>query len=239
MKRALVTGASGGIGEAIALQLAEDGYEVIVHANSNLAKAEEIADLINAKGGKAEAVAFDVTDTELVGKILESLIHDKPIQILVNNAGVTDDMLLAGMTYEQWHKVTSVSLDGFYNVTHPLMMPMLRERWGRIINISSVTGIIGNPGQVNYAAAKAGLHGATKALAKEVGARNVTVNCIAPGIIETAMTKDIFSDEFINQVVPMKRAGKPEDVANLVSFLASDKSNYISGQVISVSGALV
>ena len=239
MKRALVTGASGGIGEVIARQLAEDGYEVVVHANTNLAKAEQIASEITADGGKAKAIAFDVTDNDVAREALEALVEEQPVQILVNNAGVTEDMLLAAMTYEQWHKVTSVSLDGFYNVTQPLMMPMLRERWGRIINISSVTGILGNAGQVNYATAKAGLHGATKALAREVAPRNVTVNCVAPGIIETAMTDKVFSEQDISQLIPMKRAGKPEDVANLVSFLASERAGYISGQVIAVSGALV
>jgi len=239
MKRALVSGASGGIGEVIARQLAEDGYEVVVHANTNLVKAEQIANEITANGGQAKAMAFDVTDNDVAREALEALAEEKPVQILVNNAGVTEDMLLAAMTYEQWHKVTSVSLDGFYNVTQPLMMPMLRERWGRIINISSVTGILGNAGQVNYATAKAGLHGATKALAREVAPRNVTVNCVAPGIIETAMTDKVFSEQDISQLIPMKRAGKPEDVASLVSFLASERAGYISGQVIAVSGALV
>ena len=239
MKRALVTGASGGIGEVIARQLGEDGYEVVVHANTNLVKAEQIASEITANGGQAKAMAFDVTDNDVAREALEALVEEKAVQILVNNAGVTEDMLLAAMTYEQWHKVTSVSLDGFYNVTQPLMMPMLRERWGRIINISSVTGILGNAGQVNYATAKAGLHGATKALAREVAPRNVTVNCVAPGIIETAMTDKVFSEQDISQLIPMKRAGKPEDVASLVSFLASERAGYISGQVIAVSGALV
>lgn len=238
MKRALVTGASGGIGEAIARQFGEDGYEVIVHANTNLAKAEDIVTKIIANGGKARAITFDVTDNAAAHEALSVLVDEQPIQILVNNAGVTEDMLLAAMSYEQWHKVTSVSLDGFYNVTQPLMMAMLRERWGRIINISSVTGILGNAGQVNYATAKAGLHGATKALAREVAPRNVTVNCVAPGIIETGMTDKVFSEQDISQLIPMKRAGKPEDVASLVSFLASDRTGYISGQVIAVSGAL-
>lgn len=239
MKRALVTGASGGIGEAITLQLAEDGYEVIVHANTNLAKVEQLADQIKAKGGKARAITFDVTDNQQSREILEALAEEQAVQILVNNAGVTEDMLLAAMTYEQWHKVTSVSLDGFYNVTQPLMMPMLRERWGRVINISSVTGILGNAGQVNYATAKAGLHGATKALAREVAPRNVTVNCVAPGIIQTAMTEQVFSEQDISQLIPMKRAGEPQDIADLVSFLASERAGYISGQVIAVSGGLI
>lgn len=239
MKRALVTGASGGIGEAIALQLAEDGYEVIVHANTNLAKVEQLANQIQTKGGKARAITFDVTDNQQSRETLEALAEEQAVQILVNNAGVTEDMLLAAMTYEQWHKVTSVSLDGFYNVTQPLMMPMLRERWGRVINISSVTGILGNAGQVNYATAKAGLHGATKALAREVAPRNVTVNCVAPGIIQTAMTEQVFSEQDISQLIPMKRAGEPQDIADLVSFLASERAGYISGQVIAVSGGLV
>lgn len=239
MIRALVTGASGGIGQAIAHVLANDGYEVIVHANRNISKAESIAEDIAKQGGVAKAISFDVTDGAKACEVLESLIDERPVQVLVNNAGVTDDMLLAGMRYEQWHKVTSVILDGFYNVTQPVLMPMMRTRWGRIINVSSVTGLIGNPGQVNYAAAKSGLHGATRALAREVAVRKVTVNCVAPGIIATEMTRDVFSEDDIKRLVPMQRAGSPEEVANLVSFLASERASYISGQVISVSGAMI
>lgn len=239
MIRALVTGATGGIGETIARQLASDGYHVILHSNSKPEKANKIVAELASKGFSAEAVSFDVSAHNQTIVAIEKLLENGPIQIVVNNAGIHADMLMAGMEYETWHKVLSVSLDGFFNVTKPLLLPMMRTRWGRVINISSISGIIGNAGQSNYSAAKAGLNGATKALAREVASRGVTVNAIAPGIIDTDMSKEYFSDEDINKLVPAKRAGTPQDVANLVSFLASDRSDYISGQVIAVSGAMV
>lgn len=238
MKRALVTGGSGAIGAAICRALAADGLHVIVHANSRLDAAEVLAGEIRTAGGSAEAVCFDVTDATTTSAALEKLLQEGAIQVLVNNAGIHHDGILAGMSQEQWHSVIDVSLNGFFNVTQPLLLPMLRTRWGRIVNISSIAGVMGNRGQANYAAAKAGLIGATKSLAQEVASRGVTVNAIAPGIIESPMIKDAFSAETINSLVPMKRAGKPEEVAALVSFLASDKSAYISGQVISINGAM-
>lgn len=239
MIRALVTGATGAIGEAIARQLASDGCHVIVHSNSKPDKAEVIAqDLVKA-GCTAESIVFDVTDTSAVEAAMEKLLQEGAIQVVVNNAGVTDDMLMAGMETSSWTHVIDVSLNGFFNVTKPLLLPMMRTRWGRVINISSISGLLGNAGQVNYSAAKAGLNGATKALAKEVASRSVTVNAIAPGIIDTDMANSHFSEEEIKKLVPMKRAGTAQEVADLVSFLASDRANYISGQVIAINGALI
>ena len=179
-----------------------------------------------------------MTDKEAASEALEAELENGVIQVVVSNAGITDDTLMAAMSHEQWGRVIDVSLNGFFNVTQPLIFPMLRSRWGRVIAISSVTGMIGNAGQVNYAAAKSGLHGACKSLAREVGVRNISANVVAPGIIETAMTEDVFTPEQIKSMVPMRRAGKPEEVADLVGFLASKQANYISGQVIAVSGGL-
>lgn len=218
-KRALVTGGSGAIGAAICRMLAARGLQVIVHANSRLEAAEGLAAQLRAGGAKAQAVAFDVTDRIDAARVLGALVDETPIQVLVNNAG-------------------SVSLNGFYNVTQPLVLPMIRTRWGRIINVSSVAGVMGNRGQVNYAAAKAGLHGATKSLSLELASRGITVNAIAPGIIATPMTARVFPKETIDAMVPMKRAGTPEEVAALVAFLASDEAGYISGQVISINGGM-
>lgn len=238
MKRALVTGGSGAIGAAICRALAADGLHVVIHANSRLETAQTLAQEICASGGSAAALCFDVSDAAASAAALEILLQSGPIQVLVNNAGIHRDGILAGMSQEQWHSVIDVSLNGFFNVTQPLLLPMLRTRWGRIVNMASIAGVMGNRGQANYAAAKAGLIGATKSLAQEVAARNVTVNAIAPGIIESPMIKDAFPPETINSLVPMKRAGRPEEVADLVSFLASDKAAYISGQVISINGAM-
>jgi 3-oxoacyl-[acyl-carrier protein] reductase len=238
MKRALVTGGSGGIGAAIAQRLARDGLHVIVHANRNREQAEAVADGIRSAGGSAETTAFDVADGKASAQALETLLAAGPIQVLVNSAGIHDDAPLAGMTSEQWHRVVDVTLHGFYHVTQPLLLPMLRTRWGRVISISSIAGVIGNRGQANYAAAKAGLHGASKSLAFEVASRGVTVNVVAPGIIQTPMTAHVFSAEQIAALVPMKRAGSAEEVAELVAFLASPAAGYISGQVISINGGM-
>jgi len=239
MKYALVTGGSGAIGESICIALAQDGYHVVVHANQNLDRAKNIADVIITNGGLASAVCFDVSDEQRTKANIEQLLEKHTIQVLVNNAGIHDDAPLAGMSSVQWHRVIDVSLNGFYNVTQPLLLPMMATRWGRIINVASVAGIMGNRGQANYAAAKAGLIGATKSLAQEVASRNILVNAIAPGIITSPMTDSVFDQTTINRIVPQKRAGTPEEVANLVSFLASDKASYISGQVISVNGGMV
>ncbi len=238
MKRALVTGGSGGIGAAIAQRLARDGLHVIVHANRNLAAAESVADAIRAAGGSAGTVAFDVADGPACAAALEKLLEAGPVQVLVNNAGIHADAPLAGMTPEQWHRVVDVTLNGFYHVTQPLLLPMLRTRWGRIVSISSIAGVLGNRGQANYAAAKAGLHGASKSLALEIASRGVTVNVVAPGIIHTPMAEAVFSKEQIDQMVPVKRAGRPEEVAGLVGYLASDDAGYITGQVISINGGM-
>ena len=238
MKRALVTGGSGAIGAAICRMLAARGLEVIVHANNRLGAAEEIAAQLRAGGAKAQALAFDVTDRNACARVLGTLVEQGPIQVLINNAGVHHDVPLAGMRGEQWDRVIDVSLNGFYNVTQPLLLPMMGTRWGRIINVSSLSGVIGNRGQVNYAAAKAGLHGATKSLALEVATRGITVNAIAPGIIVSPATEQAFSAESVETLVPMKRAGTPEEVAALAAFLGSDEAGYISGQVISINGGM-
>ena len=239
MKRALVTGGSGGIGAAICMRLAADGHHVIVHANRSREKAEAVVASILANGGSAEAVAFDITDRAATACALETLVEAGAIQILVNNAGIHADAVFPGMSAEQWHSVINVSLNGFFNVTQPLTMPMIRTRWGRIITISSVAGITGNRGQVNYAAAKGALHAASKSLALELASRGITVNAVAPGIIATEMSEGAFDADAIKNIVPMKRAGKPEEVADLVAFLASENAAYISGQVISINGGMI
>lgn len=236
-KRALVTGGSGGIGQAVCQALGEAGFEVIVHGCTRMDRAEAVAQAIRDKGGNAEALCFDVTDAAQTRQALDRLQPAGPIQVLVNNAGIYDDAPMAGMTDDQWHRVLDVSLNGFFHVTQPLLLPMIRTRWGRIVTITSVSGLIGNRGQVNYAAAKAGLHGATKALALELASRHITVNAVAPGIISTPASLDTFRTEAIERLVPMKRAGTVEEVAGLVSFLVSDSAAYVSGQIISINGA--
>ena len=239
MKRALVTGGSGGIGAAICKRLAADGHHVIVHANRSLEKAAAIVGDIISAGGSAEAVAFDITDRSATAGALEILLETGAIQILVNNAGIHADADFPGMSGEQWDSVLDVSLNGFFNVTQPLTLPMIRTRWGRIVTISSIAGITGNRGQVNYSAAKGALHAASKSLALELASRGITVNAVAPGIIATDMIEGAFDAEAIKTLVPMKRAGQPEEVADLVAFLASDRAGYISGQVISINGAMI
>ncbi|MEW7987436.1 MAG: 3-oxoacyl-ACP reductase FabG [Candidatus Thiodiazotropha sp.] len=238
MKRALVTGGSGAIGGAICRRLAANGIHVIVHANRRLDQAKSVVSSIVAEGGTAETILFDVADREVTALSLEKLLELGPVQILVNNAGIHDDAPLAGMSPVQWKRVVDVSLNGFYNVTQPLLLPMISTRWGRIITLSSIAGIMGNRGQVNYAAAKAGLHGATKSLATELASRGITANVVAPGIIESEMSDDVFDRETVQRLVPMKRAGTPDEVASLVGFLASDEAGYISGQIISINGAM-
>jgi 3-oxoacyl-[acyl-carrier protein] reductase len=238
-KRALVTGASGALGAAIARRLARDGAKVLLHANARPEAVAELAAAIAAEGGQAECVTFDLQSDEATRLACERLLQDGPVQVIVNNAGVHDDAVLAGMRPGQWHKVIDVSLNGFFRVTQPLLLPMLRTRWGRILNISSLAALTGNRGQVNYAAAKGALNSATKALSLEVAARGVTVNAIAPGIIASPMADKVFDAALINQMVPAKRAGTPEEVACLAGFLASDEAAYITGQVISINGGMI
>jgi 3-oxoacyl-[acyl-carrier protein] reductase len=237
--RALVTGGSGGIGAAICRRLGAAGHFVYVHAHRGVAAAQAIAGEIVAAGGQAAAVQFDLTDTTATRSAVERILEDGAIQILVNNAGIHDDAVFPGMSSEQWHRVIDVSINGFYNVTQPLMLPMIRTRWGRIISISSVAALTGNRGQVNYAAAKGALNAATKALSLEVASRGITVNAVAPGIIATDMSKGAFDDAAINNIVPMKRAGSAEEVASLVAYLASQEAAYITGQVISINGGMI
>jgi 3-oxoacyl-[acyl-carrier protein] reductase len=239
MKKALVTGGSGGIGAAICRRLAGDGCHVYIHAHSGAQAAKALAEAIRADGGSAEVLVFDVTDGAAVAAALSPLIEEQPIQILVNNAGIHDDVVFPGMRAEQWRRVMDVSVNGFFNVTQPLMMPMIRSRWGRIINVSSIAALTGNPGQVNYAAAKGALNSATKSLAREVASRGITVNAVAPGIIDTPMSASAFDAAEIARIVPMKRAGSPDEVADLIGFLASPQAAYITGQIISINGGMI
>ena len=238
-RRALVTGGSGGIGAAISRRLAADGLHVIVHANKGMDRAELLVNDIRQQGGSAQAVAFDVTDRVAASAAIELLLQSGPIQVLVNNAGIHDDAVFPGMRGAQWDRVLDVSLNGFFNVTQPLTLPMIRTRWGRIISMSSVAAVAGNRGQVNYSAAKGALHAASKSLALELASRGVTVNAVAPGLIDTGMLDGKFDLDAVKRLVPMQRIGQPREVADLVGFLASDQAAYISGQVISINGGMI
>jgi len=238
MKRALVTGGSGDIGEAICRQLALQNIHVIVHASSRPERALQVVNHILEAGGSAESVCFDVTDIMATHAALEKLLADAPVQIFISNAGIYKDAPLAGMNAEQWRSVIDVSLNGFYNVCQPLLLPMMQTRWGRVIAVSSIAGVMGNRGQANYAAAKSGLHGAIKSLSQELASRGITANAVAPGIIAGRMTEQTFDKATINQMVPAKRAGKPEEVAALIGFLVSEQADYISGQIIGINGGM-
>lgn len=237
-KRALVTGGSGDLGGAICRKLAADGLHVIVHAHGNLARAEALATEILCASGSAEAIAFDVANGEASRAAIGSLLEAGPIQVLVNNAGIHDDAPMAGMSEAQWKRVIDVSLHGFFHVTQPLLLPMARTRWGRIVSVSSVAAVLGNRGQTNYAAAKAALHGASKSLAREMASRGIAVNVVAPGVIEGSMTSGLFTVDVIKQMVPAGRVGKTDEVADLVSFLCSERAGYINGQVIGIDGGM-
>lgn len=232
--RALVTGASGAIGQEICHTLHAEGYHVIAHANRSIETTQSLV-----RDGRAnEAIAFDVTDAQATRRALERLLENGPVQVLVSNAGIHDDAPLAGMSEQQWTNVVDVNLNGFFHVVQPLLMPMLRTRWGRIVAISSIAGVLGNRGQANYAAAKSGLHGAVKSLNFECASRGVTVNAVAPGVIDTPDTSALFPQDRIKALVPMQRAGQCEEVAAVVGFLTSKAASYVSGQIISVDGGI-
>ena len=237
-QRALVTGGSGDIGGAICRALALDGIEVLVHANAGRERAEALVASITGAGGRASAVVFDVTDADATRAAIESLLATGPIGIVVNNAGIHDDAPMAGMDEAQWRRVIEVSLHGFFHVTQPLLLPMARQKWGRIVSVSSVAAVTGNRGQANYAAAKAGLHGATRSLAREMASRGITANVVAPGLIAGRMSEGAFTPEQLKQVVPAGRAGTAEEVAAVVRFLCSDAASYVNGQVIGVNGGM-
>jgi 3-oxoacyl-[acyl-carrier protein] reductase len=236
--RALVTGASGDIGAAICAALARAGCFVYAHAHANRERAQAVVDDIRAQGGAGEVVAFDITDAEATRTAIAGLLDDGTVDVLVHNAGIHDDAPLAGMSDAQWHRVIDVSLHGFFHATQPLLLPMARARFGRIVAVSSVAAQLGNRGQVNYAAAKSALHGAAKSLAREMASRGVTVNVVAPGVIAGRLAEAAFDEAQIKQIVPAGRAGKPEEVAALIAFLCSDGAAYINGQVIGVNGAM-
>ena len=241
MKYALVTGGSRGIGKAVCLKLAEDlNYNILLNYISNTEAAEETKTEIEKLGVQCHILKFDVADAESVQKNIEKWKTENPdakIEVLVNNAGITKDGLFIWTNQEAWNSVINTSLNGFYNVTQSVLKDMLRARYGRVINIVSLSGLKGNPGQVNYSAAKGAMISATKALAQEIGKRKVTVNAVAPGFIQSDMTKD-FDESELKKIIPLNRFGDAEEVANLVSFLASDKSSYITGEVININGGL-
>jgi len=237
-RRALVTGASGDIGGAIARALAAGGCEVLVHANSGVDRAAGVVGDIEAAGGHARALAFDLADGAATRAALERELEAGPIQVVVHNAGVHDDAPLAGMGEAQWRRVIDVSLHGFFHVVQPLLLPMARTRWGRIVSLSSVAAVLGNRGQANYAAAKSALHGATRSLAREMASRGITANVVAPGVIAGRMSAAQFDDAKIKAIVPAGRAGTPEEVAALVAFLCSDAAGYVNGQVIGINGGM-
>ncbi len=236
-KKALVIGGSRGIGKACALRLAKSGFDICLSYLSNHNAANEVKKEIEKIGQNCEVIAFDITNFDVCKTILDEKFEENPPDVLVFNAGITNDNLFVWMTKNEWDSVLNTNLDGFYNVVQPLMFPMLREKKGRIIIISSTSGEIGQAGQVNYSASKAGLIGAAKALAREVGKKNIFVNVVAPGVIETDMTEKLPREKIL-PFIPVNKFGKAEDVASVVNFLAAEKNMYIHGQVIGVNGGL-
>ena len=237
-RRVLVTGASGDIGGAVCKALAGEGYFVYAHAHANAARGQSLVDEIAAAGGAAQAVVFDLTDGAAARAAIATLLESGTVDTLVHNAGIHDDAPLAGMSDAQWHSVIDVSLHGFFHATQPLLLPMARGRFGRIVAVSSVAAVLGNRGQVNYAAAKAALHGAAKSLAREMASRGITVNVVAPGVIAGRMAEGAFDAEQIKQIVPAARAGTPAEVAALIAFLCSEAAGYVNGQVIGINGGM-
>jgi len=240
MKYTLITGGSRGIGRAISLKLSEMGYYILINFLSNIKEAENTLGLIKDAGGSGELMQFDVSKQDEVEKVLEAWKEqheDQYIEVLINNAGIRKDTLLMWMENEQWFDVLNTNLNGFFFVTRMLLKDMLIKKYGRIVNIVSLSGIKGLPGQINYSAAKGGIIAATKALAQEIGKKKVTVNAVAPGFIKTDMTKELNEKE-LKQLIPLNRFGNPEEVAEVVGFLASEKSSYVTGEVISVNGGL-
>lgn len=238
-RRILITGSSRGIGRAIAEELAKDGFDIAVHYKSNLTAAQESIEKIKVFGRKATLLQFDVCDYQQSSSVIEKDMEDNGVYYgVVCNAGITADGPLPALSQNDWLSVINTNLNSFYNVLHPIIMPMVQTRQpGRIVTISSYSGIIGNRGQSNYSAAKAGVIAATKSLAKELAKRSITVNCVAPGLIETDLSEESATAEMI-KIIPMRRAGKPEEVSSLISYLMSDKASYITGEVISVTGGL-
>ncbi len=239
LKQILVTGSSRGIGKAVALRLAQSGYDIVLHCNKNISKAEEVKNEIISFGNNARILQFDISNRQECNEVLTSDIEKNGIYYgIVLNAGIAKDNVFPAMEDDEWDSVLNTNLGGFYNVLKPLVMQMISERVkGRIITMSSISGLCGNRGQVNYSASKAGIIGATKALSLELAKRGITVNCIAPGVIETDMISGIPTEE-VKKMIPMKRFGKPEEVASLVNYLMSEEAAYITGQVISVNGGL-
>jgi len=240
MKYALVTGGSRGIGRAVCVKLAQMGYHIIINCVNNTAEAERTLELVKQAGQDGEILKFDVSNGQQTREAIESWEKNHPdqyIEVLVNNAGIRRDNVLAFMPEEDWNSVLDITLKGFYNVTQPLLQPMLAHKWGRIINLTSVSGLKGMPGQTNYSAAKGGIIAATKALAQEVARRNITVNAVAPGYIKTDMVEGL-DEADLKKTIPANRFGTPEEVAGLVGFLASPDAGYITGNVISINGGL-
>ncbi len=238
MRRALVTGGASPLGAAICRALAAEGLHVVIHAHAGMARAESLAAEIAGSGGSVEALCCDLTDFGATEAAMLGLVAEGVPQVVVHNAGTHADVPMAGMDAVQWNSVIDVSLGGFYSAVRPLLLPMIATRWGRIVAISSVSAIMGNRGQVNYAAAKAGLVGAARSLSREVASRGITVNAVAPGIIASPAVDAAMNAARIADIVPMKRAGRPEEVADLVTFLASDRAGYITGQCVSINGGM-